>query len=161
MKKTLALIMVAMMAVGCFAQLPSVTLKNIDGKTVDTAKLNNDGKPFIISFFATWCKPCQRELDAIHEQIVDWEEETGVKVIAVSIDQAQNVDKVKPLVDAKGWEYEVLLDPNGDFNRAMNVNGTVPTVFVIDGKGKIVDRRSGYVDGSEQHLIEKVRELVK
>ena len=150
-----------MMAVGCFAQLPSVTLKNIDGKTVNTAKLNNDGKPFIISFFATWCKPCQRELDAIHEQIVDWEEETGVKVIAVSIDQGQNVDKVKPLVDAKGWEYEVLLDPNGDFNRAMNVNGTVPTVFVIDGKGKIVDRRSGYVDGSEQHLIEKVRELVK
>ena len=136
-------------------------LKNIDGKTVDTAKLNNDGKPFIISFFATWCKPCQRELDAIHEQIVDWEEETGIKVIAVSIDQGQNVDKVKPLVNAKGWEYEVLLDPNGDFNRAMNVNGTVPTVFVIDGKGKIVDRRSGYVDGSEQHLIEKVRELVK
>ena len=35
------------------------------------------------------------------------------------------------------------------------------TVFVIDGKGKIVDRRSGYVDGSEQHLIEKVRELIK
>ena len=161
MKKTFALIMVAMMAVGCFAQLPSVTLKNIDGKTVDTAKLNNGGKPFIISFFATWCKPCQRELDAIHEQIVDWEEETGVKVIAVSIDQGQNVDKVKPLVDSKGWEYEVLLDPNGDFNRAMKVNGTVPTVFVIDGKGKIVDRRSGYVDGSEQHLIEKVRELVK
>ncbi len=150
-----------MMAIGCFAQLPSVTLKNIDGKTVDTAKLNNDGKPFIISFFATWCKPCQRELDAIHEQIADWEDETGVKVIAVSIDQGPNVDKVKPLVDAKGWEYEVLLDPNGDFNRAMNVNGTVPTVFVIDGKGKIVDRRSGYVDGSEQHLIEKVRELVK
>ena len=150
-----------MMAVGCFAQLPSVTLKNIDGKTVDTAKLNNGGKPFIISFFATWCKPCQRELDAIHEQIVDWEEETGVKVIAVSIDQGPNVDKVKPLVDSKGWEYEVLLDPNGDFNRAMNVNGTVPTVFVIDGKGKIVDRRSGYVDGSEQHLIEKVRELLK
>ena len=79
MKRTFALIMVAMMAVGCFAQLPSVTLKNIDGKTVDTAKLNNNGKPFIISFFATWCKPCQRELDAIHEQIVDWEEETGVK----------------------------------------------------------------------------------
>ena len=97
MKKTFALIMVAMMAVGCFAQLPSVTLKNIDGKTVDTAKLNNGGKPFIISFFATWCKPCQRELDAIHEQIVDWEEETGVKVIAVSIDQGQNVDKVKPI----------------------------------------------------------------
>lgn len=160
MKKTFALIMVAMMAVGCFAQLPSVTLKTIDGKSVNTANLENDGKPFIISFFATWCKPCQRELDAINEQIVDWEEETGVKVIAVSIDQGQNIDKVKPLVDSKGWEYEVLLDPNGDFKRAMNVS-LIPAVFVIDGNGKIVDQRSGYTDGSEYHLIEKVRELLK
>lgn len=148
-----------MLAVGAFAQLPSIQLKDINGKTVNTAQLNNDGKPFIISFFATWCKPCQRELDAINELIVDWEEETGVKLIAVSIDQGQNIDKVKPLVDSKGWEYEVLLDPNGDFKRALNVS-LVPTVFVIDGNGKIADQRSGYTDGSEQHLIEKVRELL-
>lgn len=159
MKRLLVLTMVAVLAIGCFAQLPSVTLKDINGKTVNTAQLNNDGKPFIISFFATWCKPCQRELDAINEVIVDWEDETGVKLIAVSIDQGQNVDKVKPLVDSKGWEYEVLLDPNGDFKRALNVS-LVPTVFVIDGNGKIADQRSGYTDGSEQHLIEKVRELL-
>lgn len=159
MKRTLVLSLVAMLAISCFAQLPSVSLKDINGKTVNTAKLENGGKPFIISFFATWCKPCQRELDAINEVIVDWEEETGVKLIAVSIDQGQNIDKVKPLVDSKGWEYEVLLDPNGDFKRAMNVS-LVPTVFVIDGDGKIADQRSGYTDGSEQHLIEKVRELL-
>lgn len=159
MKRTLVLALIAMLAVSGFAQLPSISLKDINGKTVNTAKLSNDGKPFIISFFATWCKPCQRELDAINEVIVDWEEETGVKLIAVSIDQGQNIDKVKPLVDSKGWEYEVLLDPNGDFKRALNVS-LVPTVFVIDGNGKIADQRSGYTDGSEQHLIEKVRELL-
>lgn len=159
MKRTLVFALLAMLAVGAFAQLPSIQLKDINGKTVNTAQLNNDGKPFIISFFATWCKPCQRELDAINELIVDWEEETGVKLIAVSIDQGQNIDKVKPLVDSKGWEYEVLLDPNGDFKRALNVS-LVPTVFVIDGNGKIADQRSGYTDGSEQHLIEKVRELL-
>ena len=159
MKRTIVLALVAMMTVGAFAQLPSVTLKDISGKTVNTAKLSNGGKPFILSFFATWCKPCQRELDAINEVIADWEDETGVKLIAVSIDQGQNIDKVKPLVDSKGWEYDVLLDPNGDFKRAMNVS-LVPTVFVIDGKGKIADQRSGYTDGSEQHLIDKVRELL-
>lgn len=159
MKKIFILTVLATLAISSFAQLPSVTLKDINGKTVNTAQLNNDGKPFILSFFATWCKPCQRELDAINEVIVDWEEETGVKLIAVSIDQGQNVDKVKPLVDSKGWEYEVLLDPNGDFKRALNVS-LVPTVFVIDGNGKIADQRSGYTDGSEQHLIEKVRELL-
>ena len=135
-------------------------LKTLDGKTIDTSKLNNDGKPFIISFFATWCKPCNRELKAIHEKYADWQDETGVKVIAISIDQAQNINKVKPLVDSEEWEYEVLLDPNSDFSRAMGVR-MIPHVFIIDGDGKIAESRSGYTDGGEDHLIEKVRELIK
>ena len=100
------------------AQLPKVMLKSIDGKSVSTDTLSNNGKPFIIDFFATWCKPCNRELTAISEVYDEWQEETGVKVIAVSIDQAQNSNKVKPLVDNHGWQYEVLLDPNSDFQRA-------------------------------------------
>ena len=90
------------------AQLPDVTLKTIDGKTVNTDTLKNDGKPFIIDFFATWCKPCNRELDAIAEVYDDWKEETGVKIYTVSIDQAQNINKVKPLVSNHSWEYDVL-----------------------------------------------------
>lgn len=141
------------------AQLPSVQLKDLEGKTVDTSKLSNDGKPFVISFFATWCKPCNRELKAISEQYADWQDETGMKVIAVSIDQAQNINKVKPLVDGEGWEYEVLLDPNSEFRRAMGVQ-MIPHVFIIDGKGKIAESRSGYTEGAESHLIAKIRELI-
>ncbi|MBO4722183.1 MAG: TlpA family protein disulfide reductase, partial [Muribaculaceae bacterium] len=74
-----------------FAQLPAVTLKTIDGQEVKINELSNDGKPFIIDLFATWCKPCLRELDAIAEVYEDWQEETGVKIIAVSTDQAQHV----------------------------------------------------------------------
>ncbi len=159
MKKIISLVTLAFFCVALHAQLPSVKLKNLEGKTIDTAELNNDGKPFIISFFATWCKPCNRELKAIHENYVDWQEETGVKVIAVSIDQAHQIAKVKPLVDGAGWEYEVLLDPNSDFKRALGVN-MIPHVFIVDGNGKIVDQRSGYTEGAEEHLIEKVRELV-
>ena len=141
------------------AQLPSIQLKTMDGKVVNTAELDNDGKPFIISFFATWCKPCNRELKAIQEVYADWQDETGVKVYAISVDQAQNIQKVKPLVDGNGWEFDILLDPNSDFKRAMGVN-MIPHVFIVDGKGKIVESRSGYTEGGEQHLIEKVRELV-
>lgn len=141
------------------AQLPSVTLKSIDGKTVKTDTLSNNGKPFIIDFFATWCKPCNRELDAIAEVYEDWQAETGVKVIAVSIDQAQNINKVKPLVDGKGWNYEVLLDPNSDFKRALGVQ-MIPYTLIVDGQGNIVYKHNGYTDGAEQELIEKVRELI-
>ena len=160
MKKVLAtlILMVGFCCVAS-AQLPSVTLKNIDGKIVKTDTLSNNGKPFIIDFFATWCKPCNRELSAISEVYEDWQAETGVKVIAVSIDQAQNINKVKPLVDNHGWQYEVLLDPNSDFKRALGVQ-MIPHVFIIGGDGTIVASRSAYTDGSENHLMEKVRELV-
>ena len=142
------------------AQLPSVALKDINGKSIDTAELQNDGKPFIIDFFATWCKPCNRELDAIAEVYDEWQEETGVKVIAVSIDVAQNINKVKPLVDSHGWVYDVLLDPNSDLKRALGIQ-TIPYTLIVDGQGKIVYKHNGYTDGVEIELIEKVRELVK
>ena len=160
MKKFLLAVVALFLSVSAFAELPSVQLKDIDGKRVDTAKLNNDGKPYIISFFATWCKPCLRELDAVNEVYADWQDETGVKLIAVSIDKAQDESKVKPLVNSKGYEYQVLLDPKGDFKRAMGVN-MVPTVFIIDGKNNIVETRTQYTDGSEEHLIEAVRALLK
>lgn len=160
MKKFLLAAVALVMSVSAFAELPSVQLKDINGKKVDTAELNNDGRPYIISFFATWCKPCLRELDAVNEVYADWQDETGVKLIAVSIDKAQDESKVKPLVNSKGYEYEVLLDPNGDFKRAMGVN-MVPTVFIIDGNNNIVETRTQYTDGSEEHLIEAVRALLE
>lgn len=143
-----------------YAQLPTVTLKDINGKAVRTDTLSNNGKPFIIDFFATWCKPCNRELKAISEVYDDWREETGVKIYAVSIDQAQNINKVKPLVDENGWEYDVLLDPNGEFKRALGVQ-MIPYVLICDGQGKIVYKHNGYTEGAENELIEKVRELLK
>ena len=140
------------------AQLPSVQVKDLSGKTIDTATLSNDGKPFAISFFATWCKPCQRELRAIAEVYPDWQDETGMKMYIVSIDEAQNVSKVKPLVDGEGWEYEVLLDTNSDFFRSLGLQ-SVPHMLVLDGNGQIVDSHSGYTDGSETEIIKKIRSL--
>lgn len=138
------------------AQLPNVSVKDTKGRTVNVAKLNNNGKPFVISFFATWCKPCQRELRAIADVYADWQDETGMKMYIVSIDDAQNTNKVKPLVDGEGWEYEVLLDANNDFYRALGIQA-VPHAIVVDGKGRIVYNHSGYTDGAEGELIEAVR----
>ncbi|MBD5228186.1 MAG: TlpA family protein disulfide reductase [Bacteroides sp.] len=151
---------VALTALSSMAALPSVNLKDINGKTVDTATLSNDGKPFVISFFALWCKPCNRELKAISEVYDEWQEETGMRLVAVSIDEAQNEQKVKPFVESKGWEYEVLLDPNGEFKRQMGVND-IPHVFIVDGEGNIVWNHQGYVDGGEEDILEAVKKFVK
>ena len=152
MKKRLGISLIAALSVlSCFAALPEVTLRSMDGKEVNVSTLGVSGKPVIISFFATWCKPCMRELKAIDELYADWQDETGVEMYPVSIDQGQDVQKVAPLVNGYGWEYKVLLDPNGNLKRAMNVQN-VPHLFVIDGKGKIVYQHTGYTPGDEEEI---------
>ena len=152
MKKRLGISLVAALSVlSCFAALPEVTLRSMDGKEVNVSTLGVSGKPVIISFFATWCKPCMREIKAIDELYADWQDETGVEMYLVSVDQGQDVQKVAPLVNGYGWEYKVLLDPNGSLKRAMNVQN-VPHLFVINGKGKIVYQHTGYTPGDEEEI---------
>ncbi|MBO4740965.1 MAG: TlpA family protein disulfide reductase [Bacteroidales bacterium] len=168
MKKIfLSLVMLVALSVCAFAQektystMPSnITIKNIDGQNVQTSVIQNDGKPMIISFWATWCKPCLRELNTIKEVYADWQEETGVKIVAVSIDDARTSARVKPLAESSLWDYEVYIDQNQDLKRAMNVVN-VPHTFIVDGKGNIVWQHTAFVEGSEEELIELIRRLNK
>lgn len=156
---TVALTLIAGITMAQKATLPeNITLKTLDGRTVESSVIQNDGKPMIISFWATWCKPCNRELNTIKEVYEEWQEETGVKLVAISIDDARSSSRVKPHVDGNGWEYEVYLDPNQDFKRAMNVVN-VPHTFLINGNGEIVWQHTSFVEGSEEELIELVRRI--
>ncbi|MBQ0019302.1 MAG: TlpA family protein disulfide reductase [Bacteroidales bacterium] len=160
MKKIFAVFAVLMLSVTAYAQLPSVNLKTIDGKSLRVDTLKNDGKPMIIDFFATWCKPCNRELNEIAEVYEEWQEETGVKLVAISIDKAQDTHKVAPLVAENEWPWEtVLLDPNQELMRVLGIQ-MIPFTLIVDGEGKIVYKHNGYTDGAEEELIEKVREIV-
>jgi cytochrome c biogenesis protein CcmG, thiol:disulfide interchange protein DsbE len=139
-------------------KIPAVTVKKLDGSKVSSSTFSNDGKPMIISFWATWCKPCKKELDAIQENYAEWTKETGVKLIAVSIDDVRSSGKVVTDVKSKGWEFEIYLDENQDFKRAMNVNN-VPFTFLVDGKGNIVWSHNSYTEGDEEKLYENVKKL--
>jgi thiol-disulfide isomerase/thioredoxin len=139
-------------------RIPSVDIKTMEGEPFNTAGISNDGKPIILSFWALWCKPCIRELNTIAEVYDEWVEETGVKLIAVSIDDTRSSSQVATFANGNSWDYEVLLDPNGDFKREMNVN-LIPHTFLIDGSGNIVWQHTSFSEGSELELIDKVRKV--
>ena len=137
MKKIISIFLFSSIVLFSYSQLPNINLKDVNGDTKNLSKYSNNGKPMIISFWATWCKPCKAELNTIAEEYDDWVDETGVQLIAISIDDARSSTRVEPYINAQGWEYMVLLDPNGDYKRAMNVNNVPPT-YLVNGSGKIL-----------------------
>ncbi len=141
-------------------KVPAIDLKTLAGKTFSSGKFTNEGKPIIICFWATWCGPCKNELNAIADVYDDWKKETGVKLIAVSIDDSKSSPKVVSYVNGKAWEYECYLDVNSNFKRAMNVN-MPPHTFIVDGAGNIVWEHVAYKEGDEAEYIKTVRKLIK
>ena len=160
-KIILSIFTIVLFSISTFSQdrnLPSVKVKDLKGKLVNIQKLSNDDNPIVISFWATWCKPCKKELNTIAEVYEDWQEETGVKLVAVSIDDSRSASKVKPYVNASGWDYEVFIDSNRDLARALGVS-TVPHTFLLNGEGKIVWEHKGYIDGDEEELYEQIEHI--
>ncbi len=146
-----------LVSLGLTAQeIPDAGVEDMSGNKLNFKDLINTDKPIIVSFWATWCVPCINELDAISEVYPDWQEETGVKLIAISRDDERTAKRIKALVNGRAWEYEIYRDYNDDLKRAFNI-ASIPYMIIIKN-GKIVATRSGYTPGSEDEIYELITE---
>jgi peroxiredoxin len=143
-----------------YSTIPSVEIKTLDGKTVNIKDYVGQGKITVVSFWATWCSPCKRELDAIAEAYPDWQEDYNVELLAITIDDSRSLAKVPALIETKGWEYTVLADVKQELKKALNFQ-TVPQTFLLNEKGEIVYSHTGYSPGDEYELEEKIAALVE
>jgi len=164
MKFKLVLFLFLAFSLSAFSQsskkFPSVNIKNLNGKTVNTDEFVNNGKITIVSFWATWCVPCKRELDVYNDVYDEWKEKYDMEIIAVSTDNIRQFAKVKPLVAQKQWPFTVLSDINEDLKKTLNFSA-VPQTFILDKKGNIVFDHSGFKLGDEYEVEEVLEKLIK
>jgi len=162
MKSFIIIFISTLVSISAFAQdkLPDLNLYDLSGNKVNVADYGSNGKITVFNFWATWCTPCKKELNNIADLYEDWQEDYDVEIIAVSIDDTRTKAIVKSYVSGQGWDYTVLLDVNKDLQRLLN-GQTVPFTVITDRNGNVIEKHSGYVEGDEYILEEKLMELAE
>jgi len=136
-------------------QILDTSVKTLKGESTSITEISSKNNLVIVSLWATWCVPCKNELDAISEVYQDWQDETNVELVAVSVDDSRTVNRVRPLINGKDWDFTILLDTNNDLKRALNAT-SIPLTLILKN-GEIVYRHSGYTPGSEDALFEELK----
>lgn len=139
-------------------EFPKEVVSTLDGKKVNTSDYIGKGNPVIISFWATWCKPCISELDNIAGIYEEWQEKYNVNLIAITTDNSRGLRKVPALVSSKGWSYSVLADDSGKLALTLGII-SIPQSYLLDGEGNIVYSHTGYSPGDEIGLEKKLQEV--
>lgn len=164
MKNTLSLCLIAAIMMGFSSpnpskMLPDITISDLAGKPVKIQEYVTGTQLTVLSFWATWCSPCKRELDAIQELYPDWIENYDVRLVAITIDNSRALTQVRPIIEEKGWEFDVLVDSKQELQQALNFQA-IPQTFLVDTEGNILYQHEGYTPGDEYELEEIIKKHI-
>ncbi len=140
----------------CFSQsqIEKTSLYQLNGNTTSLEEAIDLERPTVIAFWATWCGPCLKELDAINLKLQEWKTEKEFNFVAITLDDQRALARVKPMAEGRDWEFDILADPNQDLARKMNV--TLPPFSLIYQNGEIVFSKTGYKPGDEDVLFSQI-----
>ncbi len=138
--------------------IPSVDIKNLNGDKINSSLIINKDSPTLIVFWATCCAPCKKELSTISKVYKQWQKETAVNIVAVSVDLPQYANGVAPFVKNNNWPFDIYLDVERDLMHKMNAYNT-PHSFLINKKGEIIWEKQGFVSGDEEQIFKMIKSL--
>ncbi len=152
------LLLVVSISLNAQKDFPTPELVTLEKQVVPLSDYVGNGKPTIIAVWATWCQPCHVELDHMKSYLDKWENEYGAQFLAVSVDQRHMVNRIRPLVKRKGWKYHILVDTDSKLQSVLGFR-SIPQMYVLNGKGEIVESFTGYAPGREDQVDRLMRRL--
>ena len=161
MKKIFAIITAFAFTTAAFAQeeLPTTAIKDVSsGKKIAFNQAIENGKVTVISFWATWCVPCKKEIKSIREKLPEWKKETDFNFMTISLDETRAEGLVRSYAKSQGWDFPYFIDNNSDLKRSLNFQ-TVPFTLIIDKNGKVAYQQTGTEVGGEDETYANVKEL--
>jgi thiol-disulfide isomerase/thioredoxin len=160
MKRLLAAAVAVLFTTAVQAQeLPNTQIKDV--KTSKKLAFNeaiSKNRVTLVSFWATWCVPCKKEIKNVRAKMADWKKEADFDFVTVSLDESRAEGLVRSYAVGQGWDFPYYIDPNSDLKRSLNFQ-TVPFTMIVDKNGKVAYMHSGYEEGSENEVFAKIKEL--
>jgi len=148
-------------AVQAQSELPDTQVKDVNtGKKAAFNETFTKGKVTLVSFWATWCVPCKKEIKNVQKKMPDWKKEADFNYQTVSIDESRAEGLVRSYAKSQGWDFPFYIDANSDLKRSLNFQN-VPFTIIVDKNGKIAYMHSGYEEGAEEEVFAKIKELSK
>jgi peroxiredoxin len=135
---------------------PDFILKDLDGNKVRLSDYREN--VVLLNFWASWCPPCRAEMPSMESLKAKMEGEEFI-ILAVSVD-ASSPNNVKNFVQKNGYTFDILHDPDQAVAKAYLVSG-IPTSYIIDTDGVIVERAVGAELWDASDRIELFRSLLK
>ena len=134
------------------------SLLNTEGKRVHLSDFS--GKVLMVSFWATWCEPCQMELPQLQKL---WKKYRGhgFELLTICADGADTQSEVKRLIRRYRYDFPVLLDQSGEVTDRFNPSMELPFSMLMDSSGKIISRHQGYRLGDEKQIEQEIHNLLK
>lgn len=163
MKKIIYTLLFALSFSSAIAQntsLPTTKVRDLNGKQVSFNEIFEKGKYTLVSFWATWCIPCKQEIKNIKTKLPQWTQQVNFNYVTISIDDARATAMVKTYAKSQGWTFPTYVDPNSDLKRSLNFQN-VPYTIIVDPNGNIVYQHTGYEEGAENELFEKILAMSK
>ncbi|MES2478603.1 MAG: TlpA family protein disulfide reductase [Bacteroidota bacterium] len=156
----LALSLFASATLWAQSELPNTSIKDVkSGKKIAFNQTFEKGKVTVVSFWATWCAPCKKEIVNVRRKIGEWKKEADFNYMTVSIDESRAEGLVRSYAISQGWDFPYYQDSNSDLKRSLNFQN-VPFTIIVDKNGKVAWMHTGYEEGGENEVFAKVKEII-